>query len=82
MAELRLQEAAVLKQFLEDYDGRIALKAFFHHVAADNTGKAISYLTSYDEKAAMEHAFVANWLARGFNELEQFCKEQLAKAEA
>lgn len=82
MADLRLNEAALLKQALEDHGLRIALKSFFHHAAAENTGKAISYLTSYDEKSALEHAFIANWLNRGFNELEQFCKEQLAKAEA
>jgi hypothetical protein len=82
MAELRLQEAAVLKQFLEDYDGRIALKAFFHHMAAQYTGKAVSYLTSYSQQDALENAFFANCYERGFAELEQFCKEQLTKAEA
>lgn len=82
MAEIRLQEAAVLKQFLEDYDGRIALKAFFANRAAYHTGRAVSYLTSYNEKDAMEHAFFANCYSQGYSDLEQFCKEQLAKAEA
>ncbi len=82
MAELRLQEAAVLKQFLEDHDGRIALKAFFHHQAAYHTGRAVQYLTSYDQKEAMENAFFANAYERGFSELEQFCAEQLSKASA
>jgi hypothetical protein len=82
MADLRLSEAVVLQRFLEDYDGRIALKAFFHHMSAYHTGNAVSYLTSYDERNAMEHAFYANAFVRAFGDLEQFCKEQLAKAEA
>lgn len=82
MADLRLNEVSYLKQFLEDYSGKIALKAFFANRAAYHTGKAVSYLTSYDEKSAMEHAFFANAYAQGFNELEQFCKEQLMQAEA
>lgn len=82
MADLRLNEAALLKQALEDHGLRIALKAFFVNRAAYHTGRAVSYLTSYDEKAAMEHAFFANCFTQGFSELEQFCKEQLAKAEA
>lgn len=82
MAELRLTEAAVLRQFLEDHDGRIALKAFFQHQAAYHTGKAVQYLTAYQEKEALENAFFANAYERGFNELEQFCAEQLKQASA
>ena len=82
MADLRLNEAAFLQQILEDHGGRIALKAFFANRAAYHTGRAVSYLTSYDEKSAMEHAFFANCYGHGFSELEQFCKEQLSKAEA
>jgi hypothetical protein len=81
MADLRLSEAGILRQFLDDHSGRIALKAFFANRAAYHTGRAVSYLTSYDEKNAMEHAFFANCFSQGFSDLEQFCKEQLAKAE-
>ena len=80
MADLRLSEAALLKQMLEDHGMRTVLKAFFANRASYHTGHAVSYLTSYDEKNAMEHAFFANCFTQGFNDLEQFCNEQLKKA--
>ena len=82
MAELRLDEVAFLKNLLEDHTARIALKAFFVHQAAFHTGRAVSYLTSYEEKSAMEHAFFANAYEQGFSALESFCAEQLKKASA
>lgn len=72
----------MLKQFIDSYEGRIVLKAFFAHQASYHTGRAVSYLTSYDQKEAMEHAFFANCYGQAFSDLEQFCAEQLAKAEA
>ena len=82
MAQLSLTEAGVLKQILEDHSARIALKAFFLHRHAYHTGRAIESLTAYDQQTAMEQAFFANCYERGFSELEAFCKEQIAKAEA
>ena len=82
MAELRLNEVAVLKEILEDHTARIVLKAFFAHQSAFHTGRAEAYLTSYEEKSAMEHAFFANAYEQGFSALESFCAEQLKKAQA
>lgn len=81
MADLNLNEVAFLKEkILEDPVGRIVLKAFFAHQAAVNNGRAVSYLTSYQQQEALEHAFFANCYARAFSALEDFCRDQLRSA--
>ena len=82
MAELRLGEADFLRRFLEDPTGRLTLRTFFVSRANYHRGRAVEYLTNYEQANAMEQAFFANCYERGFTELESFCKEQMAKAEA
>jgi hypothetical protein len=82
MAELRLQEAAMLKQFLDDPEGQVVLRAFFTSEAQRSTAAAVRALLNYDEKQALEQAFYANAFQEGFGRLQQFAKEQMLKASA
>ena len=81
MADLRLNEAAFLKKFLDDPSGELAMRAFFNSLAREHTEKCVRAMLAYDQKEAQENAFFANAYQEGMTRLRQFAKEQLNAAE-
>jgi hypothetical protein len=80
MANLRLAEAGILHQFINDPSGRSALEEFFRSRAEYHKVRCVEYMLTRQKELAEEHAFQSNAFARGFAELEQFVKTQLQQA--
>lgn len=81
MAELKEAEAKILQQFLEDPNGRLALKAFFLSQAAHFATKSHAHMQNYNMPGAQEAAFFSNAYQGGFTRLEDFSREQNKKFE-
>ena len=81
MAELKEAEARILQQFLEDPNGRIALKTFFVEQAKHFEAKCRAHMVSVNMPGAQEAAFFANCYQGGFTRLEDFSREQVKKFE-
>jgi streptogramin lyase len=81
VADLKEAEAKILQQFLEDPNGRIALKVFFLHQVSRFEAKSQAHMRNYNMPSAQEAAFFASAFQNGFVWLEDFSREQNKKFE-
>lgn len=82
MPELSRSEIDVLLRFLEDHDGRNALRVFAAIQATFYSGQCLSEMrkSQPDSLQASQHAGRVDVYEHLVNELQHFAKNQLAKS--